>query len=199
MPHNRHSKDKARNSDTDLESNVSLYEVLGVFRDASSEEIKRAYRKMVLEHHPDKNAEDRGGSTRRFNRIQEAYEILIDTQACILKRREYDLTQRQTRNSTNSFHVRTASHQTPSSTSERRSFSFTFTSSLDHSFAINLSSGSNVLWSFTSGGGRSQSSSSSVRGRTGYEVDEDSEESSDNGRRRCAYVLDEDGVQEYLT
>lgn len=62
-----------------LEERLSLYEVLGVSDDASLEEIKRAYKKLILEHHPDKNAKDREGSTRRFTKVQEAYEV-----CCIL-------------------------------------------------------------------------------------------------------------------
>jgi curved DNA-binding protein CbpA len=48
---------------------MDAYRVLGVSRDASSEELHDAYRRLVKEHHP-----DRGGSTRRFQEIQAAYE-----------------------------------------------------------------------------------------------------------------------------
>ena len=49
----------------------SPWEVLGISRDASFEEVKRAYRRLVMEHHP-----DRGGDAEVFKVIQAAYEIL---------------------------------------------------------------------------------------------------------------------------
>jgi DnaJ-class molecular chaperone len=56
------------------------YSTLGVDRNASSDDIKSAYRKMAMKHHP-----DRGGSNEEFQRIQEAYAVLGDDQ----KRAEY--------------------------------------------------------------------------------------------------------------
>jgi molecular chaperone DnaJ len=61
------------------------YEVLGVARDASAEEIKRAYRGLARQHHPDV-AEDKAGAEHRFKEINEAYEVLSDPQ----KRAQYD-------------------------------------------------------------------------------------------------------------
>jgi molecular chaperone DnaJ len=51
------------------------YEVLGVSREASPEEVKRAYRRLAHQHHPDKNRGDEA-SEERFKEISEAYEIL---------------------------------------------------------------------------------------------------------------------------
>jgi molecular chaperone DnaJ len=60
------------------------YEVLGVSRDASDEEIKKSFRKLAFECHPDHNSED--GSAERFKEINEAYEVLSDSE----KRAAYD-------------------------------------------------------------------------------------------------------------
>jgi DnaJ family protein A protein 2 len=60
-----------------------LYERLGVDRDASREEIRRAYKDLAKEKHP-----DRGGDPEEFKRIQEAHEVLTDED----RRRMYDVT-----------------------------------------------------------------------------------------------------------
>src|SRR2546426_3984122 len=53
------------------------YEVLGVGRNASEEEIKRAYRKLAVKFHPDKNPND-PHAEERFKELGEAYDVLID-------------------------------------------------------------------------------------------------------------------------
>ena len=60
------------------------YEVLGVGRDATDEEVKRAFRKLAFKYHPDRNRE--GGAEEKFKEIGEAYEVLSDAQ----KRAAYD-------------------------------------------------------------------------------------------------------------
>ena len=60
---------------------ANAYETLGVPKGASDEEIKRAYRKLASQHHPDK-----GGDTQRFQEIQSAYETLSDP----VKRQQHD-------------------------------------------------------------------------------------------------------------
>src|SRR5437870_9433392 len=61
------------------------YEVLGVGRGATAEELKRAYRKLALQYHPDRNNGD-PQSEARFKEINEAYEVLSDQS----KRQRYD-------------------------------------------------------------------------------------------------------------
>lgn len=61
------------------------YELLGVERNASSEEIKKAYRKLALKYHPDRNPGDKS-SEEKFKEIAEAYEVLSDPQ----KKTTYD-------------------------------------------------------------------------------------------------------------
>jgi curved DNA-binding protein len=61
------------------------YSILGVDKKASQEEIKKAYRKLALKYHPDKNPGDKS-SEERFHEIAEAHEVLGDPQ----KRKKYD-------------------------------------------------------------------------------------------------------------
>ena len=62
------------------------YEVLGVDRKASEEDIKRAYRKLAMKHHPDRNQDDKGDSEAKFKECAEAYEVLSEPE----KRQRYD-------------------------------------------------------------------------------------------------------------
>ncbi|XP_076300471.1 dnaJ homolog subfamily B member 6 isoform X1 [Lasioglossum baleicum] len=65
---------------------VDYYKILEVQRTASSGDIKKAYRKLALKWHPDKNPENLEEANKRFKEISEAYEVLIDD----TKRRTYD-------------------------------------------------------------------------------------------------------------
>jgi len=62
------------------------YEVLGVSKSATAEEIKKAYRRLAMKHHPDRNKEDNGASEKKFKEAKEAYEVLKDSD----KRASYD-------------------------------------------------------------------------------------------------------------
>lgn len=62
------------------------YEVLGVPKTATAEELKKAYRKLALEWHPDRHQKDKEAAETRFKEINEAYQVLSDTQ----KRAQYD-------------------------------------------------------------------------------------------------------------
>jgi len=62
------------------------YEVLGVEKNASSDDIKRAYRRMAMKYHPDKNPDNKKEAEAKFKECAEAYEVLSDPE----KRRQYD-------------------------------------------------------------------------------------------------------------
>ena len=62
------------------------YEVLGVARDASADQIKSAYRKAAMQHHPDRNPENKADAEHNFRQASEAYGVLSDPQ----KRSVYD-------------------------------------------------------------------------------------------------------------
>lgn len=61
------------------------YKVLGIDKTASEEEIKKAYRKLAVKYHPDKNKDDKDAEN-KFKEVAEAYEVLKDPQ----KRKKYD-------------------------------------------------------------------------------------------------------------
>ncbi|CAE6341092.1 unnamed protein product [Rhizoctonia solani] len=59
---------------------TSYYELLGVEEDATADEIKKAFRKLALIHHPDKNHDNVEEATQKFAQLQQAYEVLSDEQ-----------------------------------------------------------------------------------------------------------------------
>jgi curved DNA-binding protein len=65
---------------------MDYYQILGVSRDATPEEIKKAYRKLALKYHPDKAKGDKKQAEEKFKQISEAYAVLSDP----TKRQEYD-------------------------------------------------------------------------------------------------------------
>ncbi|MEE9191621.1 MAG: molecular chaperone DnaJ [Candidatus Aerophobetes bacterium] len=62
------------------------YEVLGISRSASQDEIKKAYRKLALRYHPDKNPDNSKEAEEKFKEVSEAYKVLSDSE----KRQIYD-------------------------------------------------------------------------------------------------------------
>lgn len=70
----------------------TYYEILEVTHDASLQDIKKAYRKLALKHHPDRNSpSEKKAATVKFRQVNEAYEVLSDEE----RRRQYDLELRQ--------------------------------------------------------------------------------------------------------
>ncbi len=61
---------------------MNYYQTLGISADASTDDIKKAYRKLAMQHHPDRN----GGDETEFKKIQEAYDVLSDPD----KKSQYD-------------------------------------------------------------------------------------------------------------
>lgn len=62
------------------------YEVLGVSKNATDDELKKAYRKLAKQYHPDANPDKKEEAEKKFKEINEAYEVLSDKQ----KRQMYD-------------------------------------------------------------------------------------------------------------
>lgn len=77
-----------------MDEGDDAYEVLGVKEDASEDQIKKAYRKLALKHHPDKQSSEQGRKQAHvvFAKISNAYELLSDP----TKRQEYDSERRYT-------------------------------------------------------------------------------------------------------
>ncbi|MEM3454037.1 MAG: DnaJ domain-containing protein, partial [Thermoproteota archaeon] len=68
-----------------MSSKKDYYEILGVSRNATKEEIKRAFRQLALKYHPDRNKSPE--AEEKFKEISEAYAVLSDDE----KRRLYDM------------------------------------------------------------------------------------------------------------
>ncbi len=70
------------------------YEILGVLKSASADEIKKAYRVLAKKYHPDTNPDDKDASAEKFKEVSEAYEVLGDAE----KRKKYDEMSEQMKN-----------------------------------------------------------------------------------------------------
>ena len=68
------------------EKQEDYYEILGVKKDATEAEIRKAYRKLALKWHPDKNPDNKEEAEEKFKKINEAYSVLSDKN----KRNQYD-------------------------------------------------------------------------------------------------------------
>ena len=66
--------------EAEVQVKTSYYELLGVTRQATDEELKKAYRRKALELHPDRNYGDEESATKTFAEVQAAYEVLSDPQ-----------------------------------------------------------------------------------------------------------------------
>jgi len=68
-------------------SKRDYYEVLGITKDATEKDIKKAYRKLAFKWHPDKNPDNKKEAEEKFKEINEAYSVLSDPD----KKRQYDM------------------------------------------------------------------------------------------------------------
>ncbi|KAF1923168.1 DnaJ-domain-containing protein [Didymella exigua CBS 183.55] len=83
------SDDEDIGDEEDGPPTINPYEVLGLDREATADDVKKAYRKMALKHHPDKAAEgEKQTANKKFQEIAFAYAILSDDR----RRKRYDLT-----------------------------------------------------------------------------------------------------------
>jgi len=78
-------------------STQTHYQTLGVAKDATPEQIKKAYRKLALKWHPDRNPDNKSAAEQKFKEIGEAYSVLSDAD----KRRSYDLGESDTTHNRN--------------------------------------------------------------------------------------------------
>ena len=69
-----------------LALSADYYKTLGVKKNANKKELKKAYRKLALKYHPDKNPKNKEKATQKFEELSTAYEVLNDP----TKRRIYD-------------------------------------------------------------------------------------------------------------
>lgn len=94
---------------------MTYYDILGLTEKATADEIKRAYRKLASQHHPDK-----GGDVKKFQEIEEAYRVLSDTQ----QRQQYDMQRNGFGGGGNQWHFNSAGMNNPDIDAIFRQFGF---------------------------------------------------------------------------
>ena len=67
-------------------SDRDFYEVLGVDKGADEAKIKKAYKRLAMKYHPDRNADDKAGAEKKFKEVRKAYDVISNPQ----KRSAYD-------------------------------------------------------------------------------------------------------------
>ena len=87
--YNIHEEDLFTEYENESNSKSTYYDILGITFDAKSDEIKEAFRKLAIEHHPDKNLNNPDYDSEKFYKVYEAYETLNDEE----KRKIYNETQ----------------------------------------------------------------------------------------------------------
>ncbi len=142
-----------------MSKSPDYYDTLGIKRDATQDEIKRAYRGLARVHHPDNNPDDKK-ATQKFQVINEAYGTLSDPE----KRRKYDLTLPSEYRSTAGFG--TASYSR--STSSFSSSGWSYPSKRDESFF----SGAKFFSSGPTPNSSTSASASSTSTSSAYSLDE---------------------------
>ena len=63
-----------------MSADTILYDRLGVHSSANDDELKKAYRKLSMKHHPDRNPDNKDEATQKFQEISEAYSILSNSE-----------------------------------------------------------------------------------------------------------------------
>lgn len=74
------------NQTSNMVADTKLYDVLSIFPNATQDDMKKAYRKAALKHHPDKNLDKPEPASEKFKEVSQAYEVLSDPE----KRKVYD-------------------------------------------------------------------------------------------------------------
>ena len=61
-------------------SERDFYEVVGVDKGADEAKIKKAYKRLAMKYHPDRNADDKAGAEKKFKEVRKAYDVISNPQ-----------------------------------------------------------------------------------------------------------------------